>query len=205
MVYDHINTVFVQVTKTASTSIHNLIATERQLSLPMTHLRYSKCVADEAINGKDVSNYYSFSVVRNPYDRYISSYFFMRQIYNWDRTFDSNLDELINKPENWWDNTFILLRPQWYFVCNHSSYVVDVDEIYKYETINTDWADIADKINLANPEANILRTLPTLNTTLNRSGWEDYYTGSLGQERAQKVEQLYNKDFEIFNYSKLVF
>ena len=97
MVYDHINTIFVQVTKTASTSIHNLLADERQLTLPMTHLRYSKCVADEAINGLDVSNYYSFSVVRNPYDRYISSYFFMKQIYNWNREFDENLDELLNK------------------------------------------------------------------------------------------------------------
>ncbi len=74
MVYDHINTIFVQVTKTASTSIHNLLADERQLTLPMTHLRYSKCVADEAINSLDVSNYYSFSVVRNPYDRAVSSY-----------------------------------------------------------------------------------------------------------------------------------
>ena len=95
MVYDHINTIFVQVTKTASTSIHNLLADERQLTLPMTHLRYSKCVADEAINGLDVSNYYSFSVVRNPYDRYISSYFFMRQIFNWNKSFDENLDEFV--------------------------------------------------------------------------------------------------------------
>ena len=96
MVYDHINTIFVQVTKTASTSIHNLLADERQLTLPMTHLRYNKCVADEAINGNDVSGYYSFSVIRNPYDRYISSYFFMRQIFNWDKSFDENLDELLN-------------------------------------------------------------------------------------------------------------
>jgi len=171
----------------------------------MTHLRYSKCVFDEAINGIDVSHYYSFSVVRNPYDRYISSYFFMKQIYNWNRSFDENLDELLNKPQNWWDNTFILLRPQWWFVCNHDTYAVEVDEIYKYETINTDWSTIADKINLANPEANISTTLPTLNTTSNRNEWENYYTGSLGQERAEKVEQLYDKDFELFNYTKLTF
>ena len=172
MVYDHINTIFVQVTKTASTSIHNLLADERQLTLPMTHLRYSKCVFDEALNGHDVSNYYSFSVVRNPYDRYISSFFFMKQIYNWNRSFDENLDELLNKPKNWWDNTFILLRPQWWFVCNHDTYAIEVDEIYKYETINTDWPSIANKINTTNPGADISTTLPTLNTTSNRDEWE---------------------------------
>ena len=118
---------------------------------------------------------------------------------------NENLDELLNKPQNWWDNTFILLRPQWWFVCNHDTYAVEVDEIYTYETINTDWSTIADKINLANPEANITATLPTLNTTSNRDEWESYYTGSLGQERAEKVEQLYAKDFEIFNYTKLTF
>jgi hypothetical protein len=90
-------------------------------------------------------------------------------------------------------------------VCNHDTYAVEVDEIYKYETINTDWSTIADKINLANPEANISTTLPTLNTTSNRNEWENYYTGSLGQERAEKVEQLYDKDFELFNYTKLTF
>jgi hypothetical protein len=90
-------------------------------------------------------------------------------------------------------------------VCNHDTYAVEVDEIYKYETINTDWPIIADKINLANPEANIPTTLPTLNTTLNRDEWESYYTGSLGQARAAKVEQLYDKDFELFNYTKLTF
>ena len=129
----------------------------------------------------------------------------MKQIYNWNREFDEILDELLNKPQNWWDNTFILLRLQWWFVCNHDTYAVEVDEIYKYETINTDWSTIADKINLANPEANITATLPTLNTTSNRDEWESYYTGSLGQERAEKVEQLYAKDFEIFNYTKLTF
>lgn len=205
MVYNHINTIFVQVTKTASTSIHNLLADERQLTLPMTHLRYSKCVSDEAINGNDVSGYYSFSVVRNPYDRYISSFSFMEQIYNWDKDFDQTLDMLLDIPTNWWENTFILLRPQWWFICNHSTYAIEVDEIYKYETINTDWASIAGKINTANPGADISTTLPTLNTTSNRDEWENYYTGSLGQERAEKVEQLYNKDFEIFNYTKLTF
>lgn len=205
MVYHDIQTVFVQITKTASSSVHSLLANERELSLPLVHLRYSKAVSDELTNGLDVSKYYNFSTVRNPYDRYVSSYFFMKQIYNWNRDFDETLDELLNKPQNWWDNTFILLRPQWWFVCNHDTYAVEVDEIYKYETINSDWPAIANKINTTNPGATILTTLPTVNVTSGRESWESYYTGSLGQERAEKVEQLYAKDFEIFNYTKLTF
>jgi hypothetical protein len=129
MVYHDIQTVFVQITKTASSSVHSLLGNERELSLPLLHLRYNKAVSDELINGLDVSNYYNFSTVRNPYDRYVSSYFFMKKIYNWNRDFDENLDELLNKPQNWWDNTFILLRPQWWFVCNHDTYEIEVDEV----------------------------------------------------------------------------
>jgi hypothetical protein len=205
MVYHDIQTVFVQITKTASSSVHSLLGNERELSLPLLHLRYNKAVSDELINGLDVSNYYNFSTVRNPYDRYVSSYFFMKKIYNWNRDFDENLDELLNKPQNWWDNTFILLRPQWWFVCNHDTYEIEVDEIYKYETINSDWPTIANKINTLNPGANISTTLPTVNVTPGRESWETYYTGTLGEQRAKKVEQLYNKDFEVFNYSKLIF
>jgi hypothetical protein len=205
MVYHDIQTVFVQITKTASSSVHSLLGNERELSLPLLHLRYNKAVSDELINGLDVSNYYNFSTVRNPYDRYVSSYFFMKKIYNWNRDFDENLDELLNKPQNWWDNTFILLRPQWWFVCNHDTYEIEVDEIYKYETINSDWTTIANKINTLNPGANISTTLPTVNVTHGRESWETYYTGTLGEQRAKKVEQLYNKDFEVFNYSKLIF
>jgi hypothetical protein len=205
MVYHDIQTVFVQITKTASSSVHSLLGNERELSLPLLHLRYNKAVSDELINGLDVSNYYNFSTVRNPYDRYVSSYFFMKKIYNWNRDFDENLDELLNKPQNWWDNTFILLRPQWWFVCNHDTYEIEVDEIYKYETINSDWPTIANKINTLNPGANISTTLPTVNVTHGRESWETYYTGTLGEQRAKKVEQLYNKDFEVFNYSKLIF
>ena len=58
MVYHDIQTVFVQITKTASSSVHSLLGNERELSLPLLHLRYNKAVSDELINGLDVSNYY---------------------------------------------------------------------------------------------------------------------------------------------------
>jgi len=205
MVYDQINTIYVQVTKTASNSIHSLLANEIQLSLGLPHKTYQMSVNDEAINGKDVSNYYSFAVVRNPYDRYVSSFTFMQSIYPWERTFDETLDMLIAQMPDWWNRCFSVLRPQWWYLCDYNTYQVLVDETYKFETINSDWSTIANKINTANPGANIATSLPTLNTTPNRDSWETYYTGTLGQERAQKVEQLYAKDFEVFNYDKLVF
>jgi hypothetical protein len=205
MVYNQINTIFVQVTKTASNSIHNLLANEIQLSVPLVHKPYRMSVRDESLYGRDVSNYYNFSVVRNPYDRYVSSYTFTTSIDYWELTFDETLDFLINAAPNWWDNCPSVMRPQWWYLCDPDTYAIEVDEIYKFETINSDWSTIANKINTANPGANISTSLPTLNTTPDRDSWETYYTGSLGQERAQKVELLYAKDFEVFNYDKLVF
>ena len=112
MVYDQINTIYVQVTKTASNSIHSLLANETQLSLGLPHKTYQMSVNDEAINGKDVSNYYSFAVVRNPYDRYVSSFTFMQSIYPWEKTFDETLDMLIAQMPDWWNRCFSVLRPQ---------------------------------------------------------------------------------------------
>ena len=72
MVYDQYKTIYIQVTRAASNSIHRILANEIQSSLPLTHETYTNAVLSKAANGEDVSNYYSFAVVRNPYSRILS-------------------------------------------------------------------------------------------------------------------------------------
>ena len=208
MVYDQYNTIYIQVTRAASNSIHSLLANEIQSSLPLTHETYTSVVMSKAANGEDVSNYYSFAVVRNPYDRYVSGYTFLNNIhpgYANDKSFDEFLDLKLSFLPNWWENTFSLFRPQWWFLCGEDQETVLVDDLCRFETLSQDWATVANTINTNNPDANITTTLPSLNASTGRASCETYFTGSLGQERAEKIDTLYDKDFQIFNYSKLTF
>lgn len=208
MVYKQYETIYVQVTRAASNSIHSLLANEVQASVPLTHQTYTNTVMSEAANGEDISNYYSFSVIRNPYDRYVSGYTYLGNIhpgYGNFKSFDEFLDLKLSFLPDWWNNTFSLFRPQWWFLCGEDQETVLVDKLCRFETLAEDWATVATTINTNNPDANIPTTLSSLNASTGRQSWETYFTGSLGQERAQKIETLYEKDFQIFNYSKLTF
>lgn len=206
MVYDQYKTIYIQVTRAASNSIHKILGNEIQLSLPLTHETYTSTVLSKAANGEDVSNYYSFAVVRNPYDRYVSGYTFLNNIHpGYNKSFDEFLDLMLSFLPNWWDNTFSLFRPQWWFICGEDQETILVNDLCRFETLSQDWVTIANTINTNNPGANISTTLESLNASTGRTSWETYFTGSLGQERAQKIDTLYDKDFQIFNYSKLTF
>lgn len=206
MVYHHLNTVFIQTTRAASNSIHSLLATNLQLTVPLEHRSYTTIVHDQTLENNDISNYYSFSVVRNPYDRYVSAYTYLDNISSgYEQTFDQFLDLMTSFLPDFWNNTYSLFRPQWWYVCDSDQETILLDNICHYETLTADWTTTANTINTNNPSASISTTLPTLNASTGRVSWETYFTGSLGQERAEKIDTLYDKDFEIFNYDKLTF
>ena len=203
MVYEQHKTIYIQVTRTSSNSIHSLLGNEIQLSLPLTHETYTNTVLNKAANGEDVSNYYSFSTVRNPYDRFVSAYVFFTNIFPQSTlSFDESLDRLLNFLPDWWNNTFTLYRPQWYYICDEN-YNILVDDICRFENLESDWVNIANKINTNNPNSNISTTLPNLNGSVGRDEWMTYYEGEIGLERINKINTLYERDFEIFNYTKL--
>ena len=203
MVYEQHKTIYIQVTRTSSNSIHSLLGNEIQLSLPLTHETYTNVVLNKVANGEDVSNYYSFSTVRNPYDRFVSAYVFFTNIFPQSTlSFDESLDRLLNFLPDWWNNTFTLYRPQWYYICDEN-YNILVDDICRFENLESDWVNIANKINTNNPNSNISTTLPNLNGSVGRDEWMTYYEGEIGLERINKINTLYERDFDIFNYTKL--
>lgn len=205
MVYEQHKTIYIQVTRTASNSIHSLLANEIQLSVPLTHETYNSTLLNKAANGEDVSNYYSFSIVRNPYDRYVSGYTYLKNIHSgYNKSFDEFLDLMLSYLPDFWNNTFSLFKPQWWFLCNEQTNDILVDDIISFENLDNDWINIANKINGNNLNSNISTTLPVLNSSSGRNEWMTYYEGELGIERINKIHTLYGRDFEIFNYTKLI-
>jgi len=141
---------------------------------------------------KFYQNYFKFAFVRNPWDRLVSCW--------WNKVIagnEFNFDEL----------TLSKLKIFEYFVdhiadmdienCNiHyrlQSSLIDlnnVDYIGRMETFEKDLLFIFDKIGIND------KHIETRNKSANRSPYQTYYNDKL----AAKVEDLYRKDIQIFNY-----
>ena len=229
-VYHNLKTVFVEVAKNASTSVRNVLS--QGADMYSDHTPYMWMKETEDFNGNDISDYFKFIITRNPYDRFFSAYEALaaqqqlpdtaEDILDWllekvSRTtgqpikvLDENGDPIpgiYEKPlagplEYWWQDAPPTFWPQFAFISEGE--VVHVPNHYKIENIITDWAAIQSQIkNISGVE--LATELPTYNTQENRPAWTIHFEGANGQVLANKIEQLYNRDFELFSYDKLVF
>jgi len=83
-------------------------------------------------------------------------------------------------------------RPQHYFVCDSNGKII-INYLGHFEELEKDYEFIRNKIGTGEP-------LKKLNVTKNkRMLIEEYY---FNDKIKQKVISLYNKDFELFGYSK---
>jgi chondroitin 4-sulfotransferase 11 len=176
---------FVHIPKTGGTSIKT------------TQFFKSKCewfLHDFAIKHQK-ENQDSFCFVRNPYDRLVSAYFFIKNggIRSKDdlerakrvnkypdfKTFCKHLDEFKNEMH------FI---PQYKYVVNNDDNVI-VKNILRFENINSDFSEFISKYNLKN------NNLPIVNTSKH-----DHFNNYYDEETKNIVYNFYIKDFKLFNY-----
>lgn len=143
-------------------------------------------------------NYYKFSFVRNPYDRLFSAFRFLKSggISSYDKTWSvvnlSNVSSFEDFVLNWLSkdklHSIIHFYPQYEFVCDINGEII-VDKIFYFETIDKDF--------------NTLCSILGINNNLNfhnktNSNIKEFYS----EKMKEKVFLLYQKDFELFNYSK---
>ena len=229
-VYHNLQTVFVEVSKNASNAIRRTLANDEVQYSEYSH--YKWMLALEQANGNDISEYFKFIITRNPYDRFFSAHTQMQSSMRWPKTVDQTLDWLLEKvnrstgepikvvddqgnpiPEKvenplngqlqyWWDDAPPLLWPQHAFITEGTT--VYVDNYYKIEDMSNQWAIIATTINNLSG-ASLPLELPVVNAQEGLPNWNSYFEGEDGQVLANKIEQLYDRDFELFGYNKLVF
>jgi chondroitin 4-sulfotransferase 11 len=198
-IYHKWNTVFVQIPKNASSSIHKVL--ENQTDREHDHRTYIDILSQN--DPELIESYFSFAVVRNPYDRFVSAYEYLRGISEdgWNPSFEDVVNDFYSRGTyfytseeqvHWW--------PQHVFVGIKN--IILVDKILRYENVNSEWSEIATKIINGLPESysKPTLTLPHENTShlRNKKDYKKYYTKDL----AQKIYELYKKDFEMFGYDK---
>jgi hypothetical protein len=142
----------------------------------------------------NLSNYYTFSFVRNPYDRVISEYF-----WNQNKSVGK-----IKKSEDYKDFIFWFKSfykninsdhklPQYKFICDDEDNIL-VDTLGRVENFKEDFLNIIFKITKEKSESKFEK--PNYKT-------EKFRESYLTDEVVSVINEIYQKDFEIFNYKMM--
>lgn len=150
------------------------------------------------------SDFFKFAFVRNPWDRFISAYLYLKSggwrnmdsSQDWDRDYCqvvnsyNSLKEFVREPHVWLG--MIHFRPQFGFVVKDTKDSIDcLDFIGRVENLDNDLRYICSQINVP------YNTLPHINKTKNR---QRDYTKYYDDELRDIIAKIYSKDIEYFKY-----
>lgn len=128
---------------------------------------------------KNYKDYFKFAFVRNPWDRMVSNYKWLRLI-DW---IDCSFDKWIADP-SWGFNAYSYER----MICDNSGSII-VDYIGRFETLQQDFDTVCDKIGIPKQQ------LPHANKTEHK-----HYTEYYDEETKQFIAKKYARDIELFGY-----
>ena len=178
MIIDQHKIIFIHIPKTAGSSIKYFFGIKEP------HNKHKTIEEIKAENFKAYNSYNKFAIVRNPYDRMISFYFWMinmaKDVYINASFIEFN--EWIKDPFRFYNgDTINILNPQY-------TWVDETVKIIKFENLNKELNEFfGEKVNL-----------PITNESNHKYYLEYYNTESL-----DIVYDKYKEDFKKFNYKKI--
>lgn len=182
--------IFFHIPKTAGISVTHALFGSRGIG----HVDVQ--TARRLFGGRRLRRFFKFCFVRNPYDRAVSAYFYLRErgpsgsddwVYRRLMKHDGFNDFAVNElqgPLTARDQHF---RPQIDFVADVHGHVC-MDFVGRFERLNEDFAEISQRLR---PEA----VLPHRNASAHNDYREYYSTAS-----RSVVEQVYRSDLAAFDY-----
>ena len=181
--------IFIHIPKTAGTSIAQALFGG---SRHVPYIEYKRA------NPYKFERYFKFSFVRNPWDRLVSTFFFLKKggVNEMDRRFAAeqlakydSFDKFVNSwltRENVW--SWVHFRPQYHFICD-SSLRRQVDFVGRTETIGADFNYVCQRLGVS-------ASLKWSNRSKHMP-YNKYYTTEL----RDRVASVYAEDIALFGYS----
>ena len=179
--------IFIHINKTGGTSIEEILKKlSRNLNVKHHFIQKYRKLAD-AKHGFE--NYFKFTIVRNPWDRLLSNYFYKKLNYN-NLIQDLSFKKWItNSCDGNYSFEYSLSRhTQLDWIVDENGEVV-VDFIGKFENLQEDFDTICDKIGIPRQK------LPHKNKSKHK-----HYTEYYDDETRAIVAEKYAKDIEYFGY-----
>lgn len=188
--HDEFKCIFIHIPKTAGTSLQETLFNYSHTG----HFKWDEYRAADRVKFKD---YYKFAFVRNPYDRLVSAYFYLkaggRNKYDleWSESVLSKFPTFKSFVMEWVSESNI---KDWNHFSLQSEYIFDdkgvcmVDFIGHFETLSRDFTIIASKLGVQNELSNINKS--------NRKQYHEYYDNDM----IAVVKEVYKKDLELLGY-----
>lgn len=190
---------YSDIPKAASTSIRTLLYEHFFKKKPNDDIHYLYRVKNiNSFNFQNKNCYFSFSIVRNPFERIVSAYkdkfqkgqwsakTYLFGIMDYGLNFDSFVKWICLIPERFAEDHFV----SQYAILYDKKGKCRVEHIGKFEELNTFWKNVVQK-------HRNLPDLPHHNST-KKSDWRDFYT----PKTAKMIYNRYKKDFETFGYEE---
>ena len=191
--------IFIHIPKTAGTSIEHFLREHGLNNLELIGVRNGRSThhyrASEIKNlfPNIFHNYYKFSIVRNPYERLLSEYYWT-PIKNVGFKSDKSKDEFLDYVENVIKNGTYFSNiyhdhfiPQYFFVYNKKINKIIVNQLFKYEDMEWVQTYLKQKLKIKND-------FLVLNKSEKKEIWNE--------SQKERIYNLYKKDFELFSYEK---
>ena len=197
--FDLHNCIFIHIPKCAGSSILSALANDGRIYRDhATWFDYYRC------NTYKFKDYYKFSVSRDPFDRAASSYYYMlnggnqmedlvyKHLFEANKmTFEKFILKFLNQHRI---HEIPLLRPQYLFVYD-SQRDLKVDKIIRFGDLKEEFPLVARRLGL---KQMILRRS---NVTDRKDNVVDLLSNAAVRER---IVKLYEPDFELLGYPKMV-
>lgn len=188
---DEFESIFIHIPKTGGSSIFETLFSKKSNG----HIRWNQY---KQANNKKFQKYFKFAVVRNPWDRLVSAFFYLKKggMHSIDKQWaKENIDEFTSFEEfvkRWLNKKNIYsgvhFKPQSYWICNENKKIM-VDFIARLETIDQDFLFISNKIGSNKKIIKKLNTSPRLE-------YRKYYDDNT----KNIVHNIYKDDIELFGY-----